>query len=167
MQYIMQANLFDLAKTISKLHTQANFMISTAESCTGGQLAFLLTSISGSSRWFDRGFVTYSNEAKQDNLDVSLACLQQYGAVSKETAIAMAEGALAHSNATVSVVTTGIAGPEGGSIEKPVGTVWVALASKDQPAYAKHFLFSGDRLAVRDKTCEQALLELIKTLQKS
>lgn len=158
-------DLFALAKAISELNQKSRFMVTTAESCTGGQIAYLLTSIPGSSKWFERGFVTYSNEAKQENLGVPLSCLQKFGAVSEQAAIAMAKGALKHSHATVSVATTGIAGPDGGSLEKPVGTVWIAWAYNNQ-AYAKRFLFDGDRLAIRDKTCEQALLELIGILKK-
>lgn len=142
-------------------------MLATAESCTGGQIAYLLTSIPGSSNWFDRGFVTYSNAAKHENLGVSLECLANYGAVSEPTVTAMAVGALQRSMADFSVATTGIAGPGGGSKEKPVGSVWIGWAKKGAKPYAKHFLFEGTRQEIRDKTCEQALLELIKLLQKS
>lgn len=162
-----QKKLLDLATNISQLHKPSQFMLATAESCTGGQIAYLLTSIPGSSNWFDRGFVTYSNAAKHENLGVSLECLAQFGAVSEQTAVAMAEGTLKHSDATISVATTGIAGPGGGSEEKPVGSVWIAWAERGKAAYAKHFLFKGSRQQIRDTTCENALLEIIKLLQKS
>ena len=103
-------------------------MLVTAESCTGGLVASAMTSVSGSSAWFDRGFVTYSNEAKVDQLDVDPATIERFGAVSEEVSLAMAAGALAASAAQWSVAVTGVAGPTGGSAEKPVGTVWFAWA---------------------------------------
>lgn len=123
-----------------------------AESCTGGALAKAVTDVPGSSAWFDRGFVTYSNAAKVDMLGVSQATLNAKGAVSEETALEMAEGALEHSLADLAMAVTGIAGPDGGSAEKPVGTVFIAWQLRGQPGYCVKQQFSGDRQAVRSLT---------------
>jgi len=162
----MDTKLLELADHIANKCIETKSVIATAESCTGGQIAYILTSIPGSSQWFERGYVTYSNEAKQENLGVPKHCIEQFGAVSQETAIAMAEGSLRHSNATISVVSTGIAGPGGGSKEKPVGTVFLAWAKQDMPTIAKQFLFSGDRKSIRDLTTEQALLGLLNIVSQ-
>lgn len=139
--------------------------MATAESCTGGMIAASCTNLSGSSAWFERGFVTYSNEAKTDMLGVPPTLIAQHGAVSEEVAKAMALGALAHSKANFSVAVTGVAGPTGGSPEKPVGTVWLAWASKN-PAQCISIrqVFTGDRQAVREATTALALAQLAKML---
>ncbi|MEW5838216.1 MAG: nicotinamide-nucleotide amidohydrolase family protein [Pseudomonadota bacterium] len=123
--------------------------LAAAESCTGGWLAKAVTDISGSSAWFERGFVTYSNQAKQDMLGVPLQVLQQHGAVSEACVLSMAEGALRHSLADCSVAISGIAGPGGATPDKPVGTVWIAWARRGENAVARPYLFMGDREAVR------------------
>ncbi len=115
-----------MAEQVGKLLVAHNMMLVTAESCTGGGLSQAITSIPGSSEWFERGYVTYSNEAKQELLDVRAETLARYGTVSEEVVSEMAEGALRHSRAHISVAVTGIAGPEGGVPDKPVGTVWLA-----------------------------------------
>ena len=142
--------------------------MATAESCTGGMIATHCTHLSGSSAWFERGFVTYSNEAKTDMLGVPATLIAQHGAVSEEVAKAMALGALAHSKARFSVAVTGIAGPTGGSPEKPVGTVWLAWASHN-PAQciSSRQVFSGDRQAVREATTALALAQLVKMVTGS
>ncbi|MGB2246219.1 MAG: CinA family protein [Alcanivorax sediminis] len=140
-------------------------MAVTAESCTGGGIAQVLTEIPGSSRWFERGFVSYSNEAKQELLGVNVATLEAHGAVSEETALEMARGAVAHSRGHVSVAVTGIAGPDGGTPDKPVGTVWIAWGQKLGYAEAQCFLFEGDRHAVRQQTILAALQGLNDRLQ--
>jgi nicotinamide-nucleotide amidase len=132
----------------------------TAESCTGGLIAKTLTDLAGSSDWFERGFVTYSNQAKNEMLAVPASVIEDYGAVSEPVAAAMAIGALRHSHADFSVAVTGVAGPGGGSEEKPVGTVWIAVASADQNI-ARRFQFSGDREAVRVAALVAALEALI------
>lgn len=137
-----------------------------AESCTGGGIAQAITELAGSSRWFDRGFVTYSNNAKQTMLGVPPATLLQWGAVSEQTALAMAQGALTHSQGTMSVAVTGIAGPGGGSTEKPVGTVWVGWCQRGETATAQLFHFSGDRNSVRQQTIQAALQGCIDRLSK-
>lgn len=131
----------------------------TAESCTGGLIAAACTSMAGSSEWFERGFVTYSNASKTELLGVAAAQLDAHGAVSEEVALAMAAGALARSRATLAVATTGIAGPGGAVPGKPVGTVWLAWAARGGECAAQRFFFSGDRAAVRDATVHQAVLQ--------
>lgn len=133
-----------------------SWKITTAESCTGGLIAACLTAIAGSSDVVDRGFVTYSNAAKTMMLGVDAASIEAVGAVSEEVARAMAEGALARSDADVAVSVTGVAGPEGGTTAKPVGLVWFALATK-AGVWSEHKVFSGDRAAVRAATVEHAL----------
>ena len=132
----------------------------TAESCTGGLIAKTLTDLAGSSDWFERGFVTYSNQAKNEMLAVPSSIIEDYGAVSEPVAVAMATGALGHSYADFSVAVTGVAGPAGGSDDKPVGTVWIAVASTGQNI-ARRFQFDGDRDAVREATLVEALQALI------
>jgi nicotinamide-nucleotide amidase len=138
--------------------------LAAAESCTGGWLAQSVTAIAGSSAWFDRGFVTYSNEAKMDMLGVPATTLERHGAVSEATARAMAQGALTHSRANWTVAITGVAGPSGGSPEKPVGTVCFAWAAKDGGCEAQTCHFSGDRTAVRQQSVRHALLGLLRRL---
>ncbi|MEO8154089.1 MAG: CinA family protein [Rhizobacter sp.] len=131
--------------------------LATAESCTGGLIAAACTSVAGSSDWFERGFVTYSNEAKAEMLGVPATLIAQHGAVSAEVARAMAEGALAHSPADLSVAVTGIAGPSGASPGKPVGTVWLALARRGEAAQASLLQLKGNRGEVRQQTTIHAL----------
>ena len=131
--------------------------LATAESCTGGMIAAACTTIAGSSDWFERGFVTYSNAAKAEMLGVDAALIAAHGAVSAEVARAMADGALAHSHADLAVAVTGVAGPGGGSKDKPVGTVWLALARKGRAANAELLRLQGDRSAVRTQTVAHAL----------
>ena len=134
--------------------------LATAESCTGGLIAAACTSLAGSSDWFDRGFVTYSNEAKVQMLGVDSALLARHGAVSQEVACAMAAGALRHSAADLAVAVTGIAGPGGAVPGKPVGTVWLATAVKGREARALLLNLPGDRAAVREATVAQAIRQL-------
>lgn len=141
--------------------TARGMRLATAESCTGGLIAAACTSLAGSSDWFERGFVTYSNEAKTELLGVAAALLEAHGAVSAEVARAMAEGALAHSPADLAVAVTGIAGPGGARPGKPVGTVWLAVARRGAKAQARLLQLDGDRAAVRHATVTQALDALI------
>lgn len=131
--------------------------LATAESCTGGWIAKVITDIPGSSAWFDRGFVTYCNKAKQQMLGVSAETLAQYGAVSAETAREMVAGALIHSDADCAVAVTGIAGPDGGSEDKPVGTVFIAWQRKGGATQVIKKQFSGDRQQIRAQTVKIAL----------
>jgi len=150
-----------LAEEFGAILTRKHLKIATAESCTGGGLGFALTSIAGSSTWYERGFITYSNEAKIELLDVKQQTLETFGAVSEETARSMAVGALVNSQADISVAITGIAGPSGGTPDKPVGTVWIAYAGKQLVTDTEVNIFPGDRHAVREATIQRALQHLI------
>jgi len=132
-----------------------------AESCTGGWVAKCLTDIPGSSQWFERGFVTYSNAAKEQSLGVAASVLDTFGAVSRPAAEQMAAGALHHSDATLAVAVTGIAGPDGGTAEKPVGLVWFARAQRDAVSLALEERFGGDREAIRRAAVATALRLII------
>ena len=135
------------------------WMLATAESCTGGMVAAACTDLAGSSQWFERGFVSYSNAAKTELLGVPAELIAQHGAVSEAVARAMAEGALVHSHAQVSLAVTGVAGPSGGSADKPVGTVWFGWCVAGQThSEVRHF--AGDRAAVRRATLQHALARL-------
>ncbi len=160
-----------MIETLAQRLLQQGWMLTTAESCTGGMVAARCTDLAGSSQWFERGFVTYSNEAKQEMLGVDMALIKTHGAVSEEVARAMALGALRHSRAQVSVAITGVAGPGGGSADKPVGTVWFAWATPhgngfiagSDAAFVKTEIchFTGDRMAVRQASLQHALQRLL------
>ena len=144
---------------------QRQWRLATAESCTGGLIAALCTELAGSSDWFERGFVTYSNEAKQEMLGVSAELLAAHGAVSEPVALAMAEGALRHARAQLSVAVTGIAGPGGAVPGKPVGTVWLAWALAGDGAVrsaATRLQLAGGRTEIRAQTVEHALAQLLR-----
>lgn len=157
--------LFGLANRVGRRLLGQGRRVTTAESCTGGWIAKVLTDIAGSSQWFGEGFVTYSNDAKVRRLKVSRALLEGNGAVSEAVAIAMAQGALVRAGADLSVAVTGIAGPDGAVPGKPVGTVWIVWAERrgrriHLTTMRKHF--RGDREAVRRKTVEAALRGLLR-----
>jgi len=157
--------LYDLAERVGQALKAARRVAVTAESCTGGWVAKMLTDIAGSSAWFDRGFVTYSNEAKREHLGVSARVLKVQGAVSEETARQMARGALRAAGGNVAVAITGIAGPDGGTPEKPVGTVWFGIASlvgRKVEISAVRKRFDGGREAVRRQSVEQALRMMLR-----
>jgi nicotinamide-nucleotide amidase len=135
--------------------------IATAESCTGGLIAAACTALAGSSDWFERGFVTYSNEAKSELLGVDAVLIKAVGAVSEAVARAMAEGALVHSRAELAVAVTGIAGPGGATPGKPVGTVWLAVARRGGAVHSERLTLGGDRAAVREQTVQHALARLL------
>jgi nicotinamide-nucleotide amidase len=153
-----------LATELGNCLKKRNWQLVTAESCTGGGLAYALTNIAGSSAWFDRGLITYSNAAKQDLLSVKAATLESFGAVSAETAREMANGAL-QSGGQVSLAITGIAGPTGGTIEKPVGTVWFGFACTKWETQTTKQIFSGNRLEIRSAAIQFALLHLLDLMQ--
>lgn len=154
-----------LARQVFDIIEEKGLTLATAESCTGGWIAEAITSVAGSSEIFDCGWVTYSNQAKQRCLGVDAKILAEFGAVSPETAVAMAEGALKHSAATISVSTTGIAGPAGGSAEKPVGTVWFAWAKHGAPTQVEMKIFPGDRKEIRTAAVLHALNGIVQTAQ--
>ncbi|NRF66254.1 CinA family protein [Aquincola sp. S2] len=140
--------------------------LATAESCTGGLIAGACTELAGSSDWFERGFVTYSNAAKSELLGVAPALIAAHGAVSEPVARAMVEGALQHSPADWAVAVTGIAGPGGGSLDKPVGLVWLAWLQRGGAAHVERKVFEGDRAAVRAATVALALAGLLERIDR-
>ena len=155
-----QPTLQQLAQTLK----QHGWMLATAESCTGGMIAAACTDLAGSSEWFDRGFVTYSNAAKHEMLGVPTELIAAHGAVSEEVARAMAEGAVKHSAAQISIAVTGVAGPGGGTMAKPVGTVWVAW-QLHQSLHSQCLHLTGDRASIRTATVQIALSQLLTMLQ--
>ena len=152
--------LTDLASQLGDVLQRQGAQVTTAESCTGGGIAEAITRVAGSSAWFEAGFVTYSNAQKTRQLEVSAALFSQVGAVSREVVEAMVRGAQRASGARYGVAVSGVAGPGGGSPEKPVGTVWLAWAAADE-VFARRFVFAGDRQAVREQSVEAALVGLI------
>lgn len=152
-----QQNLYELATQVGIALRTRTRTLAIAESCTGGWIAKVITDVSGSSGWFDRGFVTYSNAAKMDLLGVQEATIARHGAVSAEVVAEMAAGALARSPADIAVAVSGIAGPEGGSPDKPVGTVYLAWALRDGPVQTESRHFQGNRDEVRLEAVATAL----------
>ncbi|WP_128113070.1 CinA family protein [Polynucleobacter necessarius] len=162
-------NSTDSTKTLASMLLAKSWKIALAESCTGGLVAATLTDLAGSSKWFERGFVTYSNDAKTECLGVPSELIDTFGAVSEQVAKAMAEGALQASGANVAISITGIAGPSGGSAEKPVGTVcfgWaIQSSSTENRVISKTMHFDGDRTAIREQAKDYALAEFIALLR--
>lgn len=155
----------EIVEELADVLRARGWRLATAESCTGGLIAAACTDLAGSSDWFERGFVSYSNAAKTELLGVPPALIAAHGAVSEPVARAMAEGAIAHSRAQVSIAVTGVAGPSGGSADKPVGTVWFGWCAGGQ-AHAERLLFAGDRAAVRMQTVAHALGRLLQWVQR-
>ncbi|MBT8146551.1 MAG: CinA family protein [Gammaproteobacteria bacterium] len=162
----IEENVRQLVKGVASRFLDQGIVLATAESCTGGWVAQVATSLPGSSNWFDCGFVTYSNSAKQRLLAVpaELFADDGPGAVSEQVVKAMALGAIANSAANVGVATSGIAGPDGGTEDKPVGTVWIGCAHEDGRCKARVYRFEGDRYSVRLQTVEQALKAILNLL---
>ena len=158
-------DITDLARKLGRACKRRKVEISVAESCTGGGLAAAITRISGSAKWFDRGFVTYSNTAKKELLGVKQRTLKEYGAVSEPVAREMAKGVLRNSPSELAVSITGIAGPTGGTRDKPVGTVWIAWGARDGPLQSRGFQFKGDRVEVRKQSVAMAIQGLIDLLR--
>jgi nicotinamide-nucleotide amidase len=161
----MSAEIAALATTLGTALLRRGLSVATAESCTGGLIAGAITEVAGSSGWFERGFVTYSNAAKTGMLGVPEALIATHGAVSAEVACAMAAGALAHSRAGLAVAVTGIAGPGGGSPAKPVGTVWIATAAVGQEPVPTLLRATGDRGAIRSAAVLRALTLLVERFE--
>ena len=155
----------NLLNKVSDILKKQHLTIATAESCTGGLIAHTLTNISGSSEYFDRGVISYSNTAKIELLGVPEKILQQYGAVSEQTAQAMAQGIRTRAHVDIGLATTGIVGPTGGTKDKPIGLVYVAVAT-EKKVMVKRFLFSGDRLQNKEYTCTTALSLLLETIEQ-
>lgn len=164
-------DIIDLAARVGRALQEKGLLLAAAESCTGGGVSQAVTEIAGSSEWFDCGFITYSNASKIELLDVPAALIAQFGSVSEEVACAMAEGALANSNAHVSLSTTGIAGPGGAVPGKPVGTVcfgWsIEHHNHHRHAHTERLVYSGDRQAVRQQTVAHALQGLLRFLEQA
>lgn len=156
--------LLALSAELGQILHAKKLQIAVAESCTGGLIAQTLTEIAGSSAWFDRGFVTYSNLAKIQMLGVRSETLAVFGAVSAETATEMVLGSLMHSSADCAIAVTGIAGPSGGTPIKPVGTVFIAWARKSLPSYCEQVYFEGDRQTIRMQTAQRALAYWVEVL---
>jgi nicotinamide-nucleotide amidase len=153
---LIQPALLQTAGTLLQECRARGLKLGAVESCTGGLIAAVLTAIPGSSDVFERGFVTYSNEAKAELVGVPPALIAEHGAVSEPVARRMAEGGVVHSPADLVVSVTGVAGPGGGSAAKPVGLVWIGLARRDGPTLAERHIFPGDRTAIRAATVERA-----------
>ena len=158
----MDQEIFKLAEQLGRLLVVLNYSVVTAESCTGGGIAQAITEIAGSSTWFDRGFITYSNDAKIQMLGVKPETLRRFGAVSAETVLEMTAGALNHSCADCAVAVSGIAGPGGGTESKPVGTVYIGWLGKGQTAKSCRYEFTGDRYSIRQQAIKSALSMLIE-----
>ncbi|MBP9722805.1 MAG: CinA family protein [Gammaproteobacteria bacterium] len=156
-------SLYSTAASLGKLLKQHQLTIVAAESCTGGLVSAALTELPGSSAWFTQGWVTYTNNSKTQELGVMPELIVKYGAVSEQVAIAMAEGALEKSGADIAIATSGIAGPDGGSELKPVGTVWISVAIKDQKTFAECLFIKGNRGTIRRQT---VVTSMQKTMQK-
>lgn len=156
------ADLEPLVLQLAAALRARHWRVATAESCTGGLVAAACTAVAGSSDWFERGFVTYSNEAKVQSLGVATALIERHGAVSREVALAMAEGVLRQAPADLALSVTGIAGPGGAVPGKPVGTVWLGLAVRGQAARAELLQLGGDRASIRAQTVHQALQRLLE-----
>ena len=159
----LQTEISHLSKQLSK----RRMTICTAESCTGGLIAKLFTDLPGSSDWFDCAFITYTNQAKQKMLNVEVSLLDKFGAVSQPVIVAMAKGALANCSSKIAIATSGIAGPAGGTVEKPVGMVWIAWAGKNYDTQSQCFYFDGDRDSIRNQAAKAAIAGCIKYIVKN
>jgi nicotinamide-nucleotide amidase len=164
---VADRDLYELAEKAGRTLERHGLMLATAESCTGGWVAEAITAVPGSSGWFDRGFVTYTNSAKREMLNVKAETLEKNGAVSEPVVLEMTSGALQASRAQVAVAVSGVAGPSGGTPQKPVGTVCFAWATNTLPPRAETRHFQGDREAVRRQSVVHALSVLIETIEKS
>ena len=160
-EIITEQELRDLAEQLGQCLVANKVKLASAESCTGGWIAKIITDIPGSSAWFTGSVVCYSNESKQSLLDVRADTLAEYGAVSGETVLEMSDGLFAHTDADIVVSVSGIAGPGGGSEDKPVGLVWLSWGKRDKTVVANPFHFEGDREAVRKQSIRQALEEML------
>lgn len=155
--------LTTIAQQLGEILCKKNAKLTTAESCTGGAISEAITSVSGSSQWFEFGFVTYANSAKRQLLGVSEETLEQYGAVSEQVVKQMAQGAIKQSEADYAIAVSGVAGPDGGTEEKPVGTVWVCWQTPSQ-IWTHKLVLSGDRQAVRTEAVKKSLQQLLQHL---
>ena len=157
-------DLYQLSEQVGQRLLAGNLFLVTAESCTGGWVSQCITDIAGSSQWFDRGFVTYTNQSKKDMLGVSEQTLSRFGAVSEQTVAEMVQGALKNSQADVAIAVSGIAGPGGGSLEKPVGLVWHAWTTRNSQPVTQSEHYLGSRQQVREQAVETALNGILRLL---
>jgi len=164
---MIDQEIYELAERVGHALKDNALVLTTAESCTGGWIGEAVTMISGSSVWYDRGFITYTNKAKQQMLGVKAATLVRHGAVSEETVLEMVAGALAASSAQIAVAVSGVAGPTGGTPDKPVGTVCIAWARTGGAGRAETQHFAGDRYAVRRASVLRALAGVLDLIQKN
>lgn len=164
MSHTLLKNIESLSTQLGSQLASRGHFVTAAESCTGGGIAKAITEIAGSSQWFSYGFVTYGNNAKQQLLGVPEGLLAEYGAVSQPVVEAMVSGALREASADIAVAVSGVAGPGGGSPEKPVGTVWISWKKSENPPVSTCFLFEGDRKSIRNQTVEKSLQGLIEIL---
>ena len=162
----MNKEIEDKVKELSRRIVGTGQIVVTAESLTGGMISAALTSIPGASEWFERGFVTYTNQAKHEMLDVPQSILDRFSAVSTQTVSQMLEGAIRHSNATIAVAVSGIAGPDGAMPGRPVGTVFIGWKRKDEMAEVGRYEFKGDRQSVREQTVAVAIQSLVEMLDE-
>lgn len=162
---LTEQHLRELASQLGDCLSMKGMKLAAAESCTGGWVAKVITDLPGSSAWFDSSVVSYSNDAKQQLLGVSEATLQEFGAVSGETVLEMCDGVFDHTEADVALSISGIAGPDGGTEDKPVGLVWMCWGKRDKSTFAFPFNFAGDREAVRMQAIEKALNSLLDLLR--
>jgi len=158
-------DLHEITQALARVLIKNNWHLSTAESCTGGLVAASITELAGSSDWFERGYVTYSNQSKSEDIDVSQNLIEQHGAVSDQVARAMALGAKQNSGSDLSLSITGIAGPTGGSPEKPIGTVCFAWALANDQIVSETKHFEGNRQQVRQQACDFSLRKLLDLLR--
>ena len=158
-------DLHEITQELAKVLIKNNWHLSTAESCTGGMVAASITELAGSSEWFERGYVTYSNQSKSEDIDVSQNLIEQHGAVSDQVARAMALGAKQNSGSDLSLSITGIAGPTGGSPEKPIGTVCFAWALANDQIVSETKYFEGNRQQIRQQACDFSLRKLLDLLR--
>ena len=165
--YMSDNQIDNLALELGQALVRRRWRIATAESCTGGWIAQAITSVPGSSKWFEQGFITYSNEAKCKQLNVKEKVLKDSGAVSSAVVIAMATSALERAVADIAVAVSGIAGPDGGSEEKPVGTVWIAWAISGEKHFSRLYHFTGGRSDIRQQTVVEALKGILVLLEKN
>lgn len=157
---MLSKKLGKLVEELSHKLKAKGWKLVTAESCTGGGLGFWLTSVPGSSEWYDRGYITYSNDAKIEMLGISFYILEKFGAVSEQAVVEMAENALSQSSAHASIAITGIAGPGGGTAEKPVGYTWIAVAGSGLKTHSECHVFPGDRAWIREQAIFRAIHQL-------
>ena len=162
----MDLHLYNLSQNVGKLLLATSTFLVTAESCTGGWIGEAITMVPGSSAWYERGFITYTNAAKREMLDVSAKTLETFGAVSEETVLAMVAGALAHSTAHIAAAVSGVAGPGGGTPAKPVGMICLAWARRGREAVAETRQFTGDRESIRRQSVERALEGVLQIAAK-